>query len=85
MTWQPIKTAPRDGQFFIGANAKESIICNWPKQAQIDYAPGNWRRGRKEWVGSFIPTKSPLTHWLPLPNLPDADENSTLQVEGLIT
>jgi hypothetical protein len=67
MTWQPIKTAPRDGQFFIGANAEEVIICNWPKQIRTDYAPGKWRRGRGEWNGSFIPTKSPLTHWQPLP------------------
>lgn len=71
MTWQPIKTAPRDGQFFIGANVEEAIICNWPKQAKIDYAPGNWKRGRgREWDGSIIPTKSSLTHWQPLPDLP---------------
>jgi hypothetical protein len=82
MTWQPIKTAPRDGQFFIGANAEEAIICNWPKQARTDYAPGKWRRGRGEWNGSFMPTKSPLTHWQPLPKLPAAADQITTTSSG---
>jgi hypothetical protein len=70
MNWKPIETAPRDGRFFIGANAKEVIVCNWPKQRNIDYAPGNWRKGRGEWNGSFICTSSPLTHWMKLSELP---------------
>lgn len=70
MTWKPIETAPRDGRFFIGANAEEVIICNWPKQKNADYAPGRWRRGRGEWNGSFICTNSPLTHWRECPELP---------------
>lgn len=74
MTWQPIDTAPRDGSFFIGANPQEAIICNWPKQRDIDYAPGNWRRGRGEWNGSCVATKLPLTHWMELPKLPEVSE-----------
>lgn len=70
MSWQPIETAPRDGRFFIGANTEEVIVCNWPKQKNIDYAPGKWRKGQKEWNGSSIHTCSPLTHWMELPELP---------------
>lgn len=71
MAWQPIETAPRDGTFFIAANATEAIVCNWPKQEEVDYAIGNWRKGIiDEWNGAIIKTASKLTHWQPLPTLP---------------
>ena len=70
MHWKTIDTAPRDGRFFIGGNSEEVIMCNWPKQKNVDYAPGNWRRGRGEWNGSMILTRLPLTHWMQLPEPP---------------
>lgn len=73
MNWQPIETAPRDGTFFIGANSEVAIVCNWPSRRTEDYAMGTWfyDRKRREWNGSLIPTRLPLTHWKPLPELPE--------------
>jgi len=74
--WYPIKTAPRDGTMFIGANSSEMIICNWPRGCAI----GRWSRNSKrdEWDGYSIPTLYRLTHWHKAPEFPPFEPVSNL-------
>ena len=56
MEWQPIETAPRDGQAILAWDENET----W----EIAYRQrGKWRYGPKGY--SFNPT-----HWMPLPDPP---------------
>lgn len=66
--WQPIKTAPKDGTYFLAVNADAynpiADICNFksgkfqsPSKGEY-YAPDGWI---KWWP----------THWMPLPGAPE--------------
>lgn len=70
MKWQPIETAPRDGAQIIvlGADRQAAIaeyyrapdgFCAWEVYHDAD---GN---------RSFL--VDPLTHWMPLPELPEVE------------
>jgi hypothetical protein len=59
--WQPIATAPSDGRKIL-------VIGGWRTEAEIQKADGEWWRMRKRGGGTAQPT-----HWMPLPEPPDAD------------
>lgn len=87
MTWQPIDSAPRDGTFFIAANSKQAIICNWPENHYM----GHWIRmirqkdGKRyrDWYGSAISFPLTLTHWTKLLKLPPPLEGSVKTIPPL--
>lgn len=60
MTWQPIRSAPKDGTTILAVNAK-SDLC------RIVYWGGeDWR---DEWSGDAA---GPFTHWMLPPQVPQA-------------
>lgn len=68
MEWQPIETAPKDG----------TAILLWPCWSdEIVYA-GKWYDGKvknawvTQWGNQALPGK--ITHWMPLPEPPQAKE-----------
>lgn len=69
MEWQPIETAPKDGDLLILACPGGVFIAPWPaapepttaeKRRMIEYA--NMWPDHKTWTP---------THWMPLPAAPD--------------
>ena len=68
--WQPIETAPRDGEAFLA--------CDWrtkDSQEVVFYYPGDnpdfiW--GQTE--NDYRLHKDRFTHWMPLPALPTGDK-----------
>ena len=70
MTWQPIETAPKDGQPILlsrpmaplGDDDYAVFIC-------VAYeSNGHWFRDKDSELVSFTPT-----HWMPLPDPPKAE------------
>lgn len=65
--WQPIETAPKDGQYFIGY---------WPSQGGSAWHKGQYRTHWTGWGGGCweadgLGTALPgPTHWMPLPEPP---------------
>lgn len=67
--WQPIETAPKDGQEIILFNPKEKG-SHWPQLLiaywRHDVAQGCWvHQGRACYGVGIAPT-----HWMPLPEAP---------------
>ena len=61
MDWKPIKTAPKDGTWFLGG---------WYFQGRWVGRLGQWNKHHRvfyEKPGAHI---APFTHWLPLPEPP---------------
>ena len=69
--WQPIETAPKNGNPFICWNGKEMLILNQPKGCSL----GRWEKSGKNWFGGFIRFDNP-THWMPLPPPPETSLQS---------
>ena len=60
--WQPIETAPKDGTRLIALDVKGNIVkVHWDTL----YEPAAWAD-----EDSFF--TSPLTYWLPIPDVPEA-------------
>lgn len=74
--WQPIKTAPRNGRFFIAVDAKNSglmAIGNHPVGCSFGY--WIYDRQRKEWMGSSAQfSGQSFTHWRELPAQPPIED-----------
>lgn len=56
--WQPIETAPKDGQAFLACESGIVTIVDWDDVTE-------------EWVQSYDGVgKAEPTHWMPLPEAP---------------
>lgn len=71
--WQPIKTAPRDGSFFLAVSAGVDKRTGRPWQPGIvainadgDYVPDDFH----EDYFTVCANEWPVTHWMPLPAPP---------------
>ena len=64
--WQPIKTAPKDGSFYLAFGEGKTWTQNQPNGCY----PGEWyfSESRGEWRGYSLTDES--THWMPLPTQP---------------
>lgn len=62
LNWQPIKTATKDGTFYLATNGKKYAVLNSPR----NLAPGQWEKIGTEWFGCSETSFSP-THWMSLP------------------
>lgn len=68
--WQPIETAPRDGEEFLGwfqqnGEYGRPVVCAWQPYIDLMYPwHGEWN--------SFAEDK--ITHWMPLPHPPEVYE-----------
>ena len=60
MEWQPIETAPKDGtRVLVYDKADDEIlVCYWYDKWELVY-------------GGYVPDES-VTHWMPLPEAPNA-------------
>ena len=78
--WQPIETAPKDGSFFLGADAEDVCLCQWAEEVEdgVDYM-GNDAGFQDMLFQRFYPSRSfglrqyqglQPTHWMPLPEPP---------------
>ena len=63
MTWQPIKTAPKDGRRIIAATPSytEPLILYWMEL-----------NGLAAWWDWDLDSYIDVTHWMPLPAAPEA-------------
>lgn len=66
MTWQLIDTAPKDGTKILGAHSTSVFIVAHTTNPKARKAP--WR---EDWEGGRLPWNQP-THWMPLPDPPEA-------------
>lgn len=68
--WQPIETAPKDGtEVLTYREAGLMAVAVWVKYYPI------WRGGDESgWVVSDGADLVGVTHWMPLPNPPSAEE-----------
>lgn len=64
MTWQPIKTGPKDGTRVLATNAKYTAT------ARYRHSPYTDLRGFV-FDGATMPNDS-ITHWMPLPAPPSS-------------
>lgn len=75
MSWQPIKTAPRDGTPILVCDARTGSM-RWAVWAARDIIgppfPLNWRDGTIEARGEIVGVVP--THWMPLPEPPRIGE-----------
>lgn len=62
-SWQPIETAPKDGTHILIFGTFDNML--YPKEEQV---VGQYSRGW--WSGNRV--LSHVTHWMPLPRLPEA-------------
>lgn len=60
--WQPIETAPKDGTYILSFYGSIPLVIQWSN------ACNGWCCS----TGPYHPL--PLTHWMPLPNLPEKGE-----------
>jgi hypothetical protein len=67
--WQPIETAPKDGEKVLVGRFKRG--CPWNGRIAVDWyrRPGD-NAGFIGW-GRFNPQNWPATHWMPLPSPPE--------------
>jgi len=75
MSWQPIETAPKDGTVLILA-AHDIHGHSDPGGPRRIVRSAYWDdylcSGRGEWSASAFTTHYPPTHWMPLPDPPEA-------------
>ena len=71
MEWQPIETAPKDGT--------EVLVCRTYGERRTEYAVahcyegGEWHdMGDIGWAGMYGGPDNQPTHWMPLPEAPNA-------------
>ena len=68
MMWQPIESAPRDGTMIVACNANVPMrgytFIFWDDDGWAGYTADDDKR-----LVKFAPT-----HWMPLPELPDASK-----------
>ena len=76
--WQPIETAPRDGQLFdvwLGDANQEDVefYCTPGTRRSVRWS---WSKGKfRPSIGLFImPTFVLPTHWMPLPPPPETSK-----------
>lgn len=66
MSWQPIETAPRNGQYFYVSNAdlETPILARWNQEAgcPVIYLAMD--------VQKFDEVSATCTHWMPIPAPP---------------
>lgn len=62
MKWRAVKTAPKDGNVFLAYWGKCITLAMWNEQVS------NWQEA---FDGDFD-NGDELTHWMPLPEAPDA-------------
>jgi hypothetical protein len=70
MEWQPIESAPKDGQYVIvtyfPANGRAPVRISWWGKYQIE--SGDWFDGWR--ISHRKPLRFSPTHWMPLPKPP---------------
>ena len=67
MEWLPIETAPKDGSWFLGFDAKSPMI--WGPYELVSWTSdytGEWY-----YCAPDTSERTACTHWHPLPKLPD--------------
>ena len=64
LTWQPIETAPKDGQFLV----------YMPTDDRQPMQVAKWHPNVKVIGGVFAFDAEPPTHWMPLPSAPAAPQ-----------
>ncbi len=68
--WQPIETAPKDGEILIWVN----IGSGYPVSSQ-------WSDKKRHWTAPFFNDGYPsVTHWQPLPSPPTHQPDTTVQL-----
>lgn len=76
--WRPIETAPKDGTIIIATTGEATGVCRWRCIGSIDTLNdiGGVAQFRREYgwhsVSDKLLCKHVLTHWMPLPPLPEA-------------
>ena len=71
--WQPIETAPKDGTWIYATDSKFRLACHWADAP--DNLTGGWVIDYRALLDCFYPTVDiKLTHWMPLPDLPQPDD-----------
>ena len=69
--WQPIKTAPKDGTWIVGAWVNDEDDFAYLMSVVRYNGNGNWRE--KVGIDCEEPVGMP-THWMPLPEPPTKGE-----------
>lgn len=66
MEWQPIETAPKD---------RPLILLGYEPNIRMKMIPhvhgGRWNDDRQAWDSGFVSGYTMITHWIPMPPLPD--------------
>lgn len=72
MNWQPIETAPKDGQYVLVCNKGGAWIAHWKEIAVSGYRFDQpWRSCMLNcWHIAEAERYAPATHWMPLPAPP---------------
>lgn len=65
MQWQPIETAPKDGDEILAWNPYGAVVASWQKWPNT--AGGYWSTG----CGCENDRAVKVTHWMPLPEPPN--------------
>lgn len=75
MDWQPISTAPKDGEWIIATDGREVEPLAWVEDGYGDGYTG-WAYGSTSWGGTLYDGTNDAamkpTHWMPLPPPPYA-------------
>lgn len=69
--WRDIKTAPKDGAFYIAYGSGLMWVQNQPNGC----SPGEWHfddQQRYQWLGHAHSDDREATHWMPLPAPPES-------------
>lgn len=75
MKWQPIETAPKDGSVFLawfpwyGGNVEK---CRWDTQRFAKRPNPYFAPDSERWLGVRPARENQPTHWMPLPDPPNA-------------
>jgi hypothetical protein len=70
--WQPIETAPKDGQHVLLTVADDPppYVC----EGYFDEGERKWFKANTDWGDYFDGSLHSVTHWLPLPTPPTGAE-----------
>lgn len=76
MDWQPIETVPRTGKTVLMWSENAGYFAgNWPEGC----AAGEWHKIGDDWRGSSHWRAQEATHWMPLPEAPNARGKPTTE------
>lgn len=72
MNWQPIETAPKNQEILLYCPRRGVVRGRWSDEIYARYPKPYWTHDRERLFGVHETREDQPTHWMPLPEAPNA-------------